>query len=82
MITKFSFGRIVVDGQIYNQEIKIVNRKLMSNWWRQSGHSVEIEDVQDILNSKSETIVIGKGQPGYIKYQTCFEDILKKIILC
>ena len=67
MITEFSFGRIVVEGQTYNTDIKIVQGKLMPDWWRQSGHSVEIDDVQEILKSDSEILVIGKGQPGYMR---------------
>jgi hypothetical protein len=64
MITEFSFGRIVVEGQTYTNDIKIVDGKLVADWWRQSGHSVEIDEVQDILDSESEILVIGKGQPG------------------
>ena len=67
MISEFSFGRIVVDGQTCNNDIKIVQGKLVSDWWRQSGHLVEIDDVQDILDSDSEILVIGKGQPGYMR---------------
>lgn len=78
MITEFSFGRIVVEGQIYHQDIKIVKGKLVPDWWRQSGHSVEIEDVQDILDSESEFLVIGKGQPGYMKITDALRGLLKK----
>ena len=67
MITEFSFGRIVVGGQICNSDIKIVQGNLALNWWRKSGHSVEIDDVQDVLDSGSEILVIGTGQPGYMK---------------
>ena len=79
MITEFSFGRIVVEGQTCNTDIKIVQlpsnpSKTDSNqghlepdWWRKSGHSVEIDDLQDILGSGSEILVIGTGQPGYMR---------------
>ena len=67
MITEFSFGRIVVEGQACHNDIKIVQGKLVPDWWRKSGHSVEIEDVQDILDSGSQILVVGTGQPGYMK---------------
>ena len=67
MITEFSFGRIIVQGQTYTNDIKIVDGKTVPDWWRRSGHSVEIDEVQDILASKPEILVIGKGQPGYMK---------------
>jgi len=33
----FSFSRIVVDGQIGNNDIKIAGGKLVPDWWRKSG---------------------------------------------
>jgi len=67
MITDFSFGRIAANGQIFNSDIKIVLGTLVPSWRRKSGHTVEIEDVQDVLDSDSEFLVIGQGQPGYMK---------------
>ena len=67
MITDFSFGRISANGQIFNSDIKIVRGTLVPDWWRKSGHTVEIEDVQDVLDSDSEFLVIGQGQPGNMK---------------
>ena len=67
MITDFSFGKIAANVQIFNSDIKIIQDTLVPNWWRKSGHTVEIEDVQDVLDSDSEILVIGQGQPGYMK---------------
>ena len=67
MITDFSFGRIIANGQTYSTDIKIVQGTLVPDWWRRSGHTVEIEDVQDALDTELEILVIGKGQPGYMR---------------
>ena len=78
MITEFSFGRIVADGQIYNNDIKIVQGVLVPNWWRKIGHSVEIEDVQDVLDADPEILIIGSGQPGYMKISDGLRRHLQK----
>jgi hypothetical protein len=78
MNLEFSFGRLVVDGQICNNDIKIVNGKLIPDWWRKSGHTVEIEDVQDIIDSDSVILVIGKGQPGYMRVTESLREHLGK----
>ena len=78
MNLEFSFGRIVVDGQICNSDIKIVRDKLVPAWWRKSGHTVAIEDVQDILDSDSTILVVGKGQPGYMRVTESLKKHLKK----
>ena len=67
MITEFSFGRIVVQGQTYTNDIKIVDGTTVPGWWRRSGHCVEIDDVKDILDSNAKIVVIGNGQPGYMR---------------
>ena len=78
MNLEFSFGRIVVDGQICNSDIKIVRDKLVPDWWRKSGHTVAIEDVQDILDSDSTILVVGKGQPGYMRVTESLKEHLNK----
>ena len=67
MITDFSFGKIVVNGKTYRDDIKIMRGQVISNWWRKSGHRVDVEDVADILEAKPEIVVIGKGSPGLMK---------------
>ena len=78
MITEFSFGTIVANGQTCNNDIKIVQGALVPDWWRKSGHSVEIEDVQDALDADPEILVIGTGQPGYMRITDSLRRYLQK----
>ena len=78
MISDYSFGRIVVQGRTYTNDIKIVDGTTVPDWWRRRGHSVEIEDVQDILDSKTTILVIGKGQPGYMRTTDALRERLEK----
>ena len=76
MITEFSFGKIVVNGKIYKNDIKIVDGRVISDWWRKSGHRVEVEDITDILEAEPEVVVIGKGSPGLLKSTASLRDYL------
>lgn len=78
MITEFSFGTIVANGQTCNNDIKIVQGALVPDWWRKSGHSVEIEDVQDALDADPEILIIGRGQPGYMRITDSLRRYLQK----
>ena len=78
MITDFSFGRIVANGQTCNNDIKIVQGSLVPDWRRKSGHTVEIEDVQDALDTDPEILVIGQGQPGYMQISDALREYLAK----
>jgi len=67
MIDRFRFGTITVDGQPYNSDIKIIHGSVVTDWWRGSGHIVDVGDVRDILQNRPDVVVIGKGDPGYMK---------------
>jgi len=77
MIEKYSFGKIVVNGVAYMNDIKIVQGRVVSDWWRKKGHSVGIEDIQDISESKPSVLVIGKGKPGMMKSSRSLRRYLK-----
>ena len=64
MIDAFSFGRITVDGVPYRNDIKIINNRVISDWWRQSGHRVELTDVEDVVAACPDILVMGTGEPG------------------
>jgi hypothetical protein len=76
MITEFSFGKIVVNGKTYTNDIKIVNGQVISEWWRKRGHRVEVEDITDVLEAEPEVVVIGKGSPGLLKSTASLRDYL------
>jgi hypothetical protein len=76
MITDFSFGKIVVNGKTYCDDIKIVRGQVISGWWRKSGHRVDVEDIADILESGPDIVVIGKGSPGLMKTTTHLRESL------
>jgi hypothetical protein len=76
MITEFSFGKIVVKDKTYTNDIKIVGRQVFADWWRESGHRVDIKDVSDILEAKPDILVIGKGSPGLMKSTSSLRDYL------
>ena len=78
MIESYSFGRIVVDGTTYTNDIKIIDESVITEWWRTNGHTVAAADVSDLAASRAEYVVIGKGKPGFMKTSSearrVFED--------
>lgn len=67
MIGHYSFGTITVSNQKYNSDLKIINGQVYPDWWRKSGHSVDIDDVTDIIRAKPDFLVIGSGKFGLVK---------------
>ena len=77
MIENYSFGKIVVNGASYTDDIKIIKETVIPDWWRKSGHRVGIDDVKDILDSGSDIIVIGTGKFGLVRLSSPLKELLK-----
>jgi len=78
VIENFSFGNIVVNGITYVNDIKIIQGKVIPTWWRKSGHRVNIDDIQDILDANPKILVLGKGKPGMMKSTRSLCEFLKQ----
>jgi len=76
MVESYSFGKIVVDGIAYKDDIKIIKGKVIPDWWRQRGHLVSLDDIVDILESDSEILVIGTGKFGMMKLSSPLREAL------
>jgi len=77
-IQRYSFGNIVINGIHYTNDIKIIGKQIVADWWRKSGHRVEPEDISDILEARPDIIVLGKGDPGQMVCTPSLTDLIEK----
>ena len=66
-IDSYSFGVMKVDGAEYTADLIIFPDRIRANWWRKQGHSLAVEDLDDVLGFKPEVLVIGKGASGLME---------------
>ena len=71
-----SFGSLSLSS--YTNDIKIIQGKVIPSWWRKSGHQVNIDDIQDIIDAKPNILVLGKGKPGMMKSTPSLREFLKQ----
>jgi hypothetical protein len=76
MIQEYHFGSMTVKERRYQQDLKIINGEVISNWWRKEGHSVDAEDVYDVMGAKPEYLVVGTGQPGNMEVSRSLRSVL------
>jgi len=79
MINSYSFGRIVVDGKRYINDIIIFPNRIKDNWWRTEGHCIRVEDLKEVIREKPEILVIGTGYFEFVKVPTNVKEHLKNI---
>jgi len=66
-IDSYSFGSMTIDGKIYNADVIIFPEKVSPSWWRKEGHSLAIEDLEEILKYKPEVLVVGRGYSSQMR---------------
>jgi hypothetical protein len=67
MIDSYSFGRIIIDGRRYTNDVIILPNRVMDNWWRKEGHSLQIDDLKEVLKEEPEVLIVGTGRWGLMK---------------
>ena len=77
MIESYSFGRIVVDGKRYTNDVIIFPNRIKDNWWRKIGHRVDVEELKEAILEKPEILVIGTGYFGFVKVPVEVREYVK-----
>src|SRR5438874_1814005 len=60
-IEQYEFGRIRIDGEDYSRDVIVLPDRVVPNWWRKDGHSLVIEDLEDLLDELPDHLVVGTG---------------------
>jgi len=63
-ITDYEFGRISIEGRTYTSDVIILPESVRDSWWRKEGHSLRIEDLDDVIAARPEILVVGTGCYG------------------
>jgi len=77
MIDQYSDGQIRINGSNYDQDVKIIDGKVVPNWWRKSGHRLDEEDIADILEASPDILVVGTGYAENMRVTQAVESRAK-----
>lgn len=66
-IDSYEFGKIVIDGVIYSSDLLIVGGCIGENWWRERGHSLCMDDLEEVIAGKPSVLIVGCGASGMMK---------------
>jgi hypothetical protein len=64
MIDSYLFGRIKIDGEDFTSDVIIFPNRVKSDWWRKEGHTLNLEDIRDILKERPDVLIVGTGRHG------------------
>ena len=63
-IDHYEFGRIVVDGREETRDLIILLDRVVRNWWRQEGHALVVDDLDEVWDELPSHLVVGTGADG------------------
>lgn len=63
-IESYEFGRIRIDSYEYRNDVIIFPDHVKAEWWRQSGHLLQPEDLTEVVEFKPKLLIIGTGASG------------------
>ncbi len=67
MIESYDFGRMNVDGESHTNDLKIFPETVKGNWWRDEGHLLQVQDLEDVFEYEPDLLIIGQGYNGRMK---------------
>ena len=73
----YEFGLIRIDGQIFKNDVLIWPGQIKSDWWRQEGHLLQLDDVAEALAANPQVLVVGQGEPGKMQVDPSLAAYLK-----
>lgn len=76
-IDSYQFGKIIINGSVYDNDVKIIGGVVHPNWWRREGHSLSPKDIEDILQAGPLVLIIGCGASGMMDVPDDTQKILK-----
>lgn len=63
-IEDYRFGRIVIEGETYTDDLILLGKEVKPKWWRKRGHSLSEDDLQDVIDFKPDLLIVGTGSSG------------------
>jgi len=76
----YDFGRIVIDGQSYGQDVILLPDRVIPRWWRERGHSLSPADLTDVVQAREQVdiLVVGTGAFGRMIVPAETRDYLRE----
>ena len=66
-IQSYEFGKMVVDGDAYQKDLILLPDRIVPGWWRNQGHRLQAEDLQDVFAARPNVLVVGTGAHGVME---------------
>ena len=67
MIEAYRFGKIIIDGKEFTNDVIVFPDKIQSSWWRKEGHRLQLIDLEGVFAKNPKVLIVGTGHDGVMK---------------
>ena len=78
-LTEYEFGRIKVDGSEHTRDVIVLPHRVVGDWWRRDGHSLVIDDLDEVVGELPARLVVGCGHDGRLRPDPSVAEALARI---
>jgi hypothetical protein len=77
-LEEYRFGRLTVDGTEHRRDLIVLPERVVADWWRRDGHSLALEDLDDVIEELPERLILGCGHDGRLHPDPAVIEALRK----
>jgi hypothetical protein len=66
-IDGYRFGAIVIDGEEQTRDVILLPERVVTNWWREDGHTLVLADLDGVLEDLPGHLLVGTGAYGQMR---------------
>jgi hypothetical protein len=66
-LSDYSFGSLRVDGAEHTRDLIVLPDRIVPDWWRREGHSLALEDLEEVIDELPERLILGCGAHGRLE---------------
>ncbi len=63
-LSNYRFGYVEAGDSAFENDLIVMDDWIHDNWWRQDGHSLVPEDLEDVVRQDPDRIILGTGAHG------------------
>jgi hypothetical protein len=63
----YSFGSLTVDGERHTRDLIVLPDRVVRDWWRREGHSLAIDDLDEVIDELPDRLILGCGAHGRLE---------------
>ena len=77
-IRDYRFGHVEVDGAEHTRDLIVLPDRVVADWWRRDGHSLVLEDLEEVLDELPERLIVGCGAQGRLQPDPSVVEALRR----